>query len=101
MVTRPNMVSGGGPSPTHHGSLERSHACSNTPWKEVMTKYFTTTITGAVLTTLLFACPALARDHSALNGLDPRSCQERFRGPVRGSNRHRDDQRAGGNRHRH
>ena len=28
----------------------------------------TTTITGAVLTTLLFACPALARDHSALNG---------------------------------
>jgi hypothetical protein len=33
-----------------------------------MRKYFTTTITGAVLTTLLLACPALARDHSALNG---------------------------------
>ena len=33
-----------------------------------MTKYFTTTITGAVLTTLLFAGTALARDHSALNG---------------------------------
>jgi hypothetical protein len=33
-----------------------------------MKTYFTTTLTGAVLTTLLFACPALARDHSALNG---------------------------------
>src|SRR6266853_2580571 len=32
-----------------------------------MRTYFTT-ITGAVLMTLLFACSALARDHSALNG---------------------------------
>jgi len=33
-----------------------------------MRTYFTTTISGAVLTALLLACPALARDHSALNG---------------------------------
>jgi len=38
------------------------------PWKEIMRTYFTTTIAGAVLTTLLFAGTALARDHSALNG---------------------------------
>src|ERR1017187_3768578 len=29
---------------------------------------YSTTIAGAVMTTLLFACFALARDHSALNG---------------------------------
>ena len=33
-----------------------------------MRTYSTTTITGAVLTTLLFACSAFARDHSAING---------------------------------
>jgi hypothetical protein len=33
-----------------------------------MRKYSTTTITAAVLTTLLFAFSAFARDHSALNG---------------------------------
>ena len=33
-----------------------------------MRKYSTTAITGAVLTTLLFAFPVLAGDHSALNG---------------------------------
>ena len=33
-----------------------------------MRTYSTTTITGAVLTTLLFAFSAFARDHSALNG---------------------------------
>jgi len=33
-----------------------------------MRTYSTTTITGAVLTTLLFAFSAVARDHSALNG---------------------------------
>ena len=33
-----------------------------------MRTYSTTTITGAVLTTLLFACSAFARDHSAFNG---------------------------------
>jgi hypothetical protein len=33
-----------------------------------MRKYSTTTIAGAVLTTLLFALSASARDHSALNG---------------------------------
>ena len=33
-----------------------------------MRAYSTTTITGAVLTTLLFAFSAFARDHSALNG---------------------------------
>lgn len=33
-----------------------------------MRKYSTTTITGAVLTTLLFAFSAFARDHSVLNG---------------------------------
>ena len=33
-----------------------------------MRKYSTTRITGAVLTTLLFAFPVFARDHSALNG---------------------------------
>jgi hypothetical protein len=33
-----------------------------------MKTYSTTTIAGAVLTTLLFACSAFARDHSALNG---------------------------------
>jgi uncharacterized protein YdeI (BOF family) len=33
-----------------------------------MKTYSTTTITGAVLTTLLCVFPALARDHSALNG---------------------------------
>lgn len=33
-----------------------------------MTKYSTIRIAGAVLTTLLFAFPVLARDHSALNG---------------------------------
>jgi hypothetical protein len=33
-----------------------------------MRKYSTTAITGAVLTTLLFAFSAFARDHSALNG---------------------------------
>ena len=38
------------------------------PWGKIMRKYFTTTITGAVLATLLFAGIALARDHSALNG---------------------------------
>jgi hypothetical protein len=33
-----------------------------------MKTHFITTITGVVLTTLLFAGPALARDHSSLNG---------------------------------
>jgi len=33
-----------------------------------MRKYSTLRITGAVLTTLLFAFPVFARDHSALNG---------------------------------
>ena len=33
-----------------------------------MRKYSATQITGAVLTTLLFAFSAFARDHSALNG---------------------------------
>ena len=33
-----------------------------------MRTYPTTLITGAVFTTLLFACSALARDHSSLNG---------------------------------
>jgi hypothetical protein len=33
-----------------------------------MKTYSTAAIAGAVLTTLLFASPALARDHSALNG---------------------------------
>jgi len=33
-----------------------------------MRTYSTTAITGAVLTTLLFACSAFARDHSAING---------------------------------
>ena len=37
-------------------------------WKEIMRTYSTTSITGAVLTTLLFAFSAFARDHSALNG---------------------------------
>ena len=36
--------------------------------KEIMRTYSTTSITGAVLTTLLFAFSAFARDHSALNG---------------------------------
>jgi hypothetical protein len=34
----------------------------------MMRTYSTTGIAGAVLTTLLFACGAFARDHSALNG---------------------------------
>src|ERR1700719_2382947 len=33
-----------------------------------MKTYSTTTIAGAVWTTLLFACSAFARDHTALNG---------------------------------
>jgi hypothetical protein len=33
-----------------------------------MRRYSATTITGAVLTTILCACSAFARDHSALNG---------------------------------
>jgi hypothetical protein len=33
-------------------------------WKEIMRTYSTTIITGAVVATLLFACSALARDHS-------------------------------------
>ena len=37
-------------------------------WKEIIRIYSTTTITGAVLTTLLCAFSAFARDHSALNG---------------------------------
>jgi hypothetical protein len=37
-------------------------------WKEIMRAYSTTIIDGAVLTTLLFAFSAVARDHSALNG---------------------------------
>src|ERR1019366_5504816 len=37
-------------------------------WKEIMRTYSTTSITGAVLTTLLFAFSAFARDHSALYG---------------------------------
>src|SRR5437879_3622287 len=37
-------------------------------WKELMRICSTTTITGAVLTTLLFAFSTFARDHSALNG---------------------------------
>jgi len=36
--------------------------------KEIMRRYSTTTITLAVLTTLLFAFSAFARDHSAMNG---------------------------------
>jgi len=36
--------------------------------KEIMRKHSTTTITAAVLTTLLFAFSAFARDHSAMNG---------------------------------
>src|SRR6202140_2424886 len=36
--------------------------------KGIMKTYSTTTVTGAVLTTLLFACSAFARDHNALNG---------------------------------
>src|SRR5579872_2063439 len=40
---------------------------SNT-WKEIMRIYSTTTIAGAVLTTLLFAVSAFAHEHTALNG---------------------------------
>jgi len=36
--------------------------------RKIMRTHSTTTITGAVLTTLLFAFSAVARDHSALNG---------------------------------
>ena len=49
----------------------RYRACSDIPnvlWKEIMRIYSSTRFTGAVLTTLLFALSAFARDHSALNG---------------------------------
>ena len=36
--------------------------------KEIMRKYSTAIIAGTVVTTLLVACSAFARDHSALNG---------------------------------
>jgi len=41
---------------------------NSSPWKGIMRTYSTTTITGAVLTTLLFAFSASAHDHSAMNG---------------------------------
>jgi len=41
---------------------------NDSPGKEIMRTYSTTAITGAVLTTLLFALSAVARDHNVLNG---------------------------------
>jgi len=38
------------------------------PWKEIMRTYFTNTIAGAVLTTLLFAGTVVSHDHSSMNG---------------------------------
>jgi hypothetical protein len=53
----------------HRNGTARALTLENgSPWKEIMRTYSTITVTGAVLTTLLFAFSAFARDHSALNG---------------------------------
>jgi hypothetical protein len=54
-------------SPSFAGMVPRVLLHSHT-LKETMRTYSTTTITAAVLTTLLFAFSAFARDHSAMNG---------------------------------
>jgi hypothetical protein len=41
---------------------------NDSPWREIMRRYSAITITGIVLTALLFAFAAFAHDHSALNG---------------------------------
>jgi hypothetical protein len=54
--------------PSHHFDVNGAARALNITSKEIMSTYSTTSITGAVLTTLLFAFSAFARGHTALNG---------------------------------
>jgi uncharacterized protein YdeI (BOF family) len=49
-------------------TLQYDAVPNGNPWKESMKTYSTSVITGAIVTTVLVACSAFARDHSAMNG---------------------------------